>query len=39
MLNEGGATTAEIRELMDQVRARVLSRTGVELENEVRFMG
>jgi UDP-N-acetylmuramate dehydrogenase len=36
--NTGGATAAEVRELIRQVRERVRAETGVELEPEVRFL-
>ena len=38
VVNTGGATCADITALMDHVRAVVLSRTGVELEPEVRLV-
>ena len=39
VINRGGATCADILALMEQVRARVYDRTGVELEPEVRIIG
>ncbi len=38
MINEGGATTAEIKGLMNLVRAKVREQTGIELESEVRIV-
>ncbi|MBI1785481.1 UDP-N-acetylmuramate dehydrogenase [Candidatus Sumerlaeota bacterium] len=38
MINEGKGSAADIRRLMDEVRARVLDQTGVELETEVRII-
>ncbi len=39
VVNTGGATCADILELVRQVRERVLARTGIELELEVRTLG
>ena len=39
VVNAGGATAEDVRRLMDQVREAVLSRTGVALEPEVKFLG
>ena len=39
IVNTGGATCADILELVRQVRERVLARTGVELELEVKVLG
>lgn len=39
VINRGGATCADIVELMAQVKRRVLDATGVELEPEVRMIG
>jgi UDP-N-acetylmuramate dehydrogenase len=36
--NTGGATAADVRELIQQVRERVRAETGVDLEPEVRFL-
>ena len=38
VVNRGGATCADVLQLVDQVRARVLAQTGVELEMEVRVL-
>lgn len=38
VVNRGGATCADILELVRQVRERVLARTGVELELEVKVL-
>lgn len=39
IVNAGGATARDILELVDQVKRRVLERTGVCLEMEVRVLG
>lgn len=39
LLNLGGATAAEIEELGEMVRARVLAHSGVGLEWEIKRMG
>lgn len=39
ILNDGGASAAEVLALMEEVRAAVLERHGVRLENEVRIIG
>ena len=39
VINRGGATCADILELMEQVRKRVFDQTGVTLEPEVRLLG
>ena len=39
VINRGGATAAQVTELMEQVRARVKERFGVELEPEVKRIG
>lgn len=39
VINRGGATAAEVVELMEQVRARVKEKFGVELEPEVKRIG
>jgi UDP-N-acetylmuramate dehydrogenase len=39
IVNKGGATCAEILELIEQVKARVFEATGVTLEPEVRILG
>ncbi len=39
ILNEGGATAAEVLALVEQVRAEVLKRHGVRLETEVQIIG
>ena len=38
VVNRGGATCADVLELVRQVRERVLARTGVELEMEVKVL-
>ncbi|MBL8755580.1 MAG: UDP-N-acetylenolpyruvoylglucosamine reductase, partial [Planctomycetes bacterium] len=38
-INDGGGTAAEFRALMEEVRARVRAKFGVELEPEVKFWG
>ena len=38
VVNRGGATCADVLALVDQVKERVLARTGVELETEVRLL-
>lgn len=39
IVNRGGATCADILELMEQVQKRVLDQTGVKLEPEVKLLG
>lgn len=39
VINRGAATAAEVTELMDQVRARVKEKFGVDLEPEVKRIG
>lgn len=39
VINRGGATAAEVVELMDQVRSQVKEKFGVELEPEVKRIG
>lgn len=39
VINRGGATCADILELMEQVRTRVFEQTGVRLEPEVKLLG
>lgn len=39
VINKGGATCADILELMSQVRKRVFEQTGVTLEPEVKLLG
>lgn len=39
IVNRGGATAAEVRQLMEEVRAKVKEQFGVDLEPEVRFVG
>jgi UDP-N-acetylmuramate dehydrogenase len=39
IVNEGGATAAEIRSLAERARAAVAERFGVDLEYEVQFIG
>jgi len=39
IVNTGGATCADVLELMRRVRKRVLERTGVELEPEIKTLG
>ncbi|HLW76419.1 MAG TPA: UDP-N-acetylmuramate dehydrogenase [Bryobacteraceae bacterium] len=37
--NEGGGSARELRELIGELKARVLAKFGVELEEEVQFVG
>lgn len=39
VVNKGGATAADVRELMNQVKAIVKEKTGVSLEPEVKMLG
>ena len=39
LINLGSATASDILSLMGQVQARVLEKTGVRLEPEVRILG
>ena len=39
IVNEGGATAAEIRELIDRCKAEVTSRFGVRLREEIVYLG
>lgn len=39
VINRGGATCADILNLMEQIRQRVLEQTGITLEPEVKIMG
>ncbi|MGQ0549586.1 MAG: UDP-N-acetylmuramate dehydrogenase [Armatimonadota bacterium] len=39
IINRGGATAADVRGLADQVRTRVMERTGILLELEVKLLG
>jgi len=39
IVNCGGATCADVLALMEQVKKRVLTETGVELEPEVKTIG
>ena len=38
LVNRGGATCADVLELVDQVKERVFRETGVELELEVKVL-
>lgn len=38
IVNRGGATAADVRALVEEIRARVLAACGVELECEIRFL-
>ena len=38
VINRGGATAADVRALLDAVRATVLEKYGVELEPEIRIL-
>ena len=38
VINAGGASAGEIRELVNQIEAEVKARTGIELEREARFL-
>jgi UDP-N-acetylmuramate dehydrogenase len=37
--NAGGATATELREVLEDLKARVLARFGLALEEEVQFLG
>jgi UDP-N-acetylmuramate dehydrogenase len=39
MINNGGATATDLESLGEEVRKRVLDKTGVELEWEIKFLG
>jgi UDP-N-acetylmuramate dehydrogenase len=39
IVNRGRATAAEVRQLMEQVRARVKEQFGIDLEREILFIG
>ncbi|MGH7856699.1 MAG: UDP-N-acetylmuramate dehydrogenase [Candidatus Binatia bacterium] len=39
IVNEGGATAAEVRALMEEMQRRVLDRAGIRLEPEVKLVG
>ena len=39
IINAGGATAAEVYQLIQHVKATVKEKFGVELEPEVRFLG
>jgi len=39
IVNRGGASAADVRALMEEMRRRVLSHSGVELEPEVKLVG
>ncbi len=39
IVNRGGATAADIRELIAEIQSRVFRETGVKLEPEIRFIG
>ena len=39
IVNRGGATAADVRALMERVRAAVLASAGIELAPEVRLLG
>jgi UDP-N-acetylmuramate dehydrogenase len=39
VINRGGATSAEIRQLIEQVQEKVLETSGVGLEREVIYLG
>lgn len=39
VINRGGATCADVLRLVEQIRQQVRSRTGVELELEIRLLG
>ena len=38
VVNKGGATSADVLELIKQVQEKVLKDTGIELECEVRYI-
>jgi len=39
IVNTGGATAADVRELMEEMRSRVYARSGIRLEPEVKLVG
>jgi UDP-N-acetylmuramate dehydrogenase len=39
ILNTGGATAAEVVQLIAEVRARVRDRSGIDLEPEIKLIG
>jgi UDP-N-acetylmuramate dehydrogenase len=39
ILNVGGASAADVRELISRVQAKVLAGTGQQLEPEISFVG
>jgi UDP-N-acetylmuramate dehydrogenase len=39
IINEGGATAAEVRRLIEKVQAEVKRRFNIDLEPEVEFVG
>ena len=39
VINRGGASAAQIRELIENVQRMVLENSGVQLEREVIFLG
>jgi UDP-N-acetylmuramate dehydrogenase len=39
IVNEGGARAADVQALMDEMRRRVLERSGIRLEPEVKLVG
>jgi UDP-N-acetylmuramate dehydrogenase len=39
VINAGGASAGEIRELISQIETQVKEKTGIELEREARFLG
>lgn len=39
IINEGGATSADVRALINLIKNAVFARYGVELEEEIRYIG
>ena len=38
VVNRGGATAADVKQILEDIRARVYARTGVLLETEIRIL-
>ena len=39
IINDGGATASDVIALIEQVRALVLKKTGIEMQTEVQIVG
>ncbi len=39
IVNDGGATTVEVLQLIDRIKATARERRGIELETEVQIVG